>query len=106
MGRLQGVCNEVVKVVELAPSFQRATRGRVQVMRTPEASAIAHAITARRQGAECARRIDICDGDAEALAQRFAILAAGMTPADAVGEALIIGILAGRELRGGVRDGP
>jgi hypothetical protein len=64
-------------------------------MRTREASAIAQAITARETGAECAH---LTGADLDELADRLADHLAGMTPAAAMGEALAIGIVAGRRL--------
>lgn len=65
-------------------------------MRTPEAVAIERAISARENGNACT--LDIHDDDAAALAEHFADHTAGMAPADAMAEALIIGIIAGWHL--------
>jgi len=64
-------------------------------MKTPDADAIAYAIAARSNGDQSAR-IDLRGHDAEELGVLFADHLAGMTPADAMGEALAVGFIAGR----------
>lgn len=65
-------------------------------MNSPEADAIAYAIAARTGTAH--ERIDIGGQDAEALARRLAQHIAGMSAADAIGEVLAVGVVAGRRL--------
>lgn len=66
-------------------------------MNSPEADAIGYAIAAR-VGARAHERIGISDQDADALARRLAQHIAGMSAADAIGEALAVGVVAGRRL--------
>jgi hypothetical protein len=64
-------------------------------MQTPEADAIAFAITARTTDAD-AEMIDLRDVDMDFLTRRLARHLTGKTPADAIAEALAVGFVAGR----------
>lgn len=64
-------------------------------MHTREADAISFAIGARLRGAEA---VELDDDDADLLVCQFARLARGLSVAGAVGEALAVGIIAGRRL--------
>lgn len=64
-------------------------------LHTREADAISFAIGARLRGREA---VELDDDDADSLAREFARLAQGLGVAGAVGEALAVGIIAGRRL--------